>query len=295
MKKIYRILYIILITLLIAYIPLIIYAKKIQTIATFPATIYNVQDFKWHIELDLDYEEINIKNKDWININWLFVKANNRFKNQKTVYYFHWNWWPLSYFYNEIKYINDLWYNVIAYDYPWYWKSGWFPYKNLVDDFSDTFYKYIKWEKKIIDENLIIRWYSIWTAVAIDFASKNNHEKIVLISPLSSRYEMSKKLFGFPLQKILFLKESYDSKNLVKNFNKPILIIHWNRDKIVPFKQGKQVFNNYLWDKYFIEIDKMWHNYIIYSYWEILKNYIDNFLKKWNINWKDNYLFLRKT
>jgi hypothetical protein len=37
---------------------------------------------------------------------------------------------------------------------------------------------------------------------------------------------MSRKLFGFAMQKALFIPDSYVSKDLVKNFNKPVLIIH---------------------------------------------------------------------
>ena len=71
-------------------------------------------------------------------------------------------------------------------------------------------------EKNIESKDLIVWWYSVWTAVATDFASKNDFERLVLVSPLSSRYDMSRKLFWFALQKILFLPDSYVTKDLVK-------------------------------------------------------------------------------
>ena len=291
--------------ILIIYMSLIVCAKKIQTISTFPATIYNVQDFVWHIDATIDFEEINITSSNWYNINWLYTKALSWSydfnQTPKTIYYFHWNGWPLSYFYSEIKYITSLGYNVFTYDFPGYWKSTWVPYKKNIEIFSKEFYEYIKKEKWLKSEELIIWWYSIWTAVAVDFANKNNVEKIILVSPISSRYDMSKKLFWFAIQKILFLKNSFVSESFVKDFNKPVLIIHWNNDKIVPFEQWLKVYNNY-WLNYlknwlgdrikknFIEIDNTGHNYIIDNYWEILKYQFLDFLNTWRLEIKELFI-----
>lgn len=299
-------LYIVFLLFIIIYLILIIWAKKIETIATFPAIWVNTQDIVGHIAIDLSFEDINISDSNWNNINWLYLWS----WTWKTVYYFHGNWGPLSYFYNEIKYINSLWYNVMAYDYPGYWKSTGFPYKENIDEFSVKFYDYVKRYKKIKDEDLIVWWYSIWTAVATDFASKNTFDKLVLISPLSSRYDMAEKVFGFNLAKFLFLKDSYVTKDLIKNINRPVLIIHWNNDRIVPFKQWKLVsenvwVNNYAnpvyienWiktiEKQFIEIDNFWHNYIINLYWNSLKWFFTKFLNSWDLNLKNNYFFLDK-
>ena len=141
------------------------------------------------------------------NINGLY-KASD-FPNAKTVYYFHGNGWPLSYFYSEIEYIHKLGYNVMAYDYPWYGKSTGFPYKENVDEFSDTCYQYIKQKKNISDTEVILWWYSVGTAVVTDFASKNSFDKLVLVSPFASRYDMSMTLFGFPIQKYLDSNDSF--------------------------------------------------------------------------------------
>jgi pimeloyl-ACP methyl ester carboxylesterase len=83
----------------------------------------------------------------------------------------------------------------MAYDYPGYGKSTGMPYKENVEKYSQLFYEHIKTKKNLIDEEIIIWGYSVGTAVATDFASKNDFEKIILISPLASRYDMSMKFF----------------------------------------------------------------------------------------------------
>jgi len=250
-------------------------AEKIQTLSTFPWMQANIQDVVWYEEKNLDFEEINIISNSWENINGLYLSGT---KNE-TVYYFHWNGWPLPYFYSEIKYIHDLWYSVFAFDYPWYGKSTWMPEIEKVWEFSKDFFEYIKKEKNIQNEHLIIWWYSVGTAVAVDFASKNDFSKIVLVSPFASRYDMWKRwFFNIPPQKLFFMENSYITSEVVKNFSKPALIIHGNNDFIVPFSQWKQVFENYAWEKSFIEIDDYGHNWIIDNYGGILKNIFTQFI-----------------
>jgi len=66
---------------------------------------------------------------------------------------------------------------------------------------------------------------------------------------------MSQKTFGFTLQKYLFLEDRYKNEELIKNIQTPLLIIHGNQDTLIPFSQGKGLFekanSN---EKYFLEL-----------------------------------------
>lgn len=259
----------------VAYAFFFFQAEKMQTLSTFPWIQANIQDVVGYEEENLNFEEINITSTSWENINGLYLSGT---KNE-TVYYFHGNGWPLPYFYSEIKYIHNLGYSVFAFDYPGYGKSSGMPEIEKVWEFSKDFFEYIKKEKNIQNDHLIIWSYSVGTAVAVDFASKNDFSKIVLVSPFASRYDMWKRwFFNIPPQKLFFMENSYMTSQAVQNFLKPALILHGNNDFIVPFSQGKQVFENYAWEKSFIEIDDFWHNGIIDEYWEILKNTFSTFL-----------------
>lgn len=263
------------ILLLGAYLFFFFQADKIQTLSTFPGVEVNIQDVVWYEKQDLDFEEINIASTSGKNINGLYLS----WTKNEVVYYFHGNGWPLPYFYSELKYIHDLGYWVFAFDYPWYGKSTWFPDKDLVSEFSKDFFEYIKKEKNVQNENLIIWWYSVGTAVATDFAAQNDFQKIILVSPFASRYDMwGRWLFWQPPQKFVFMKNSYVTSETVKQFQQPWLIIHGNADFIVPFTQWKQVFDNYAGQKSFIEINSFWHTGIIDTYWSALKNIFTQFI-----------------
>jgi len=43
---------------------------------------------------------------------------------------------------------------------------------------------------------------------------------------MASRYDMSEVMFGFPIQKLFFRKNTFVTKDTVKHFSQPALIIH---------------------------------------------------------------------
>ena len=291
-KKFYTLFWVIFIVIVL-YIILLTQAKRLETLATFPGVRINVQDVVGHVKADFEFEEINIPDSQGSNINGLYLDNNA----EKTVYYFHGNGGPLNYFYSEIQYIWDLGYNVMAYDYPAYGKSTGFPYKENVEEFSNTFYNYIKEEKNLNSQELIIWGYSVGTAVATDFASKNDFEKLVLVSPFASRYDMSKSFLWMPIQKLLFQENSFNTIELVENFDSPVLMIHWNQDNIVSFDQGKSVYQNYgktteYPNKYFVEIDGYGHNIILDVYGNALKTKFLEFLDTSEISGEQKYFML---
>ncbi len=273
----------------LAYIFLVIFAQSIETLITFPWTKINLKELTNHPAGIINAEFYDIPSSSGNNIHGLFVDNNAA----KTVYYFHGNGAPMDHFYTEMRYIVDLGYNLISYDFPGYGKSTGDPTQLEVLNFSHEFLKAMKSENNIQNEDLIIWGYSIGTAVAIDLAKDIEFDKLVLFAPLASRYDMSQKIFGFPIQKLFFRKNSYISKETIKHIPNPTLIVHGNKDIVVPFQQWKTVFENSLAEeKYFIEIDGFWHSLITERYGEVLADSLKSFL--WNQKLESTETFLSK-
>lgn len=202
----------------------------------------------------------------------------------KTIYFFHGNGGPMPYYLNTIQFLWSLGYNVMCYDYPGYGKSSWYPLEENVYQFSKDFFEFMAKEKWLKLENIIVFWQSIGTWVGADFAFKNKVEKLILVSPLASRYDMSIKSFGFVLQKILFMKNSFDTYTKIANITIPTLIIHGNKDEVIPYSQWKKVFEySGSEKKYFITLENFWHNGIFENFWNELQKPIKEFLEKWNL------------
>jgi len=267
--------------IILCYVFLLLNAKRVETLMTFPGRDVNLKQLTNHPAGLIAAEKINITSRSWENINGLYIDNGA----EKTVYYFHGNGAPMDHFYTEMRYIADMWYNLMSYDFPWYGESTGMPHKDLVDEFSEDFYTVIQREKWLREDDMIVWWYSIGTAVALEFAKEKDFDSLVLFSPLASRYDMSSKAFWFPLQKLFFLSNSYISRDIIRSVDEPTLIVHGNNDIVVPFIQGEEVFEN-AWskEKYFIEIDDFGHSLITERYGDVLEYYVSDFLEDYKLS-----------
>jgi LAS superfamily LD-carboxypeptidase LdcB len=275
----------------LCYIFLFFSASKIEALITFPGWDINLKEITNHPAGLLISEKVSYIAPSWNTITGLYIDNNS----EKIVYYFHGNWAPMEYFYSDIKFISDLWYSVIAHEFPGYGDSTGIPYIEENRDFSKIFYEKMQEQFWFQESDVIIWGYSIGTALAVDFAKDREFDSLILFSPLASRYDMWSKLLWFPLQKLFFLKNSYISKEIIKDIQEPTLIIHWNIDKVVPFEQWKLVFENSAASKKkFIEIDGFGHSLIPERYWEVLRWYISDFLNKQEESVQESKIFLDK-
>ncbi len=276
-----------LLLLLLGYCLLFFYRHETETYITFPWAKVNLKQITNHPAGIINAEEIDIVSSSGDNIHGIFIDS----WAEKTVYYFHGNGAPMDHFYTEMRYIASLGYNLISYDFPGYGKSEWVPYRENIQEFSEEFYAYMKKQKNFKDSDVIIWGYSVGTAVAVDFTWEREFDRLVLVSPLSSRYDMSRKIFGFAMQKLMFLPDSYVSKETIRDIHIPTLIVHGNIDIVVPFSQGRQVFKNSgARQKSFIELDDMGHSLIIERYGDILEGYFTKFFAQWKLD--DTYTYI---
>jgi len=167
---------------------------------------------------DLEFEEINITAKNGDMINGLFIDN----EAEKTIYYFHGNGGEMKYFYSEIQYLSDLWYNVMSYDYPGYGKSTWIPYFQNVVAASEEFFQHIQETKWIQESGIIVWWFSIWSGVSLEWAKDKDFDKLVLAATFSSRYWLWRENFWFAPQKLFFRPESYLSMEIFLLLNSKI-------------------------------------------------------------------------
>ena len=275
--KRHKILFYVLSVFLILYLLLLASAKYIETVFSFPWVLVNTKEYTAPdmTFIDLDFEEINIASKSGKNINGLFIDNDA----EKTIYYFHGNGWELQYFYSDIKYFSELWYNVMSYDYPGYWKSTWVSYFENVVSASEEFFDYMQTERGILEENIIVWWFSIGSGVSLEWAKDKDFDRLILAATFASRYDISKENFWLTLQKFFFLSNSFISTENIWFIDEPILMIHGNKDEIISIDQWKRVFDSIgEQEKYFIELDGWWHNGIISEYGDALENKIKDFL-----------------
>lgn len=88
-------------------------------------------------------------------------------------------------------------------------------------------------------------------------------------------------IIDFQVIEGLIISNNYNNRQNLKNFKKPILIVHSKEDRVVNFKLGKQIFKKANQPKEFFEIDKPHINGIRFYHNEI-SNKIDSLILKIN-------------
>ena len=79
------------------------------------------------------------------------------------------------------------------------------------------------------------------TGIATHLAQNNNFAGVILESPFTSMIDAAKNVYPyFPIS--ILLKDKYENYKKIKNINSPILIMHGENDKIVPFWMGKKMY-----------------------------------------------------
>ena len=92
-------------------------------------------------------------------------------------------------------------------------------------------------------DKVYVMWRSLWTWLASYFAWKYKTDKLLLISAYDKLYKVwAEKYPIFPV-KYLFT-QNYNSINYLKNYKKDFLLIHWKKDKVIPYKHWLDLYEN---------------------------------------------------
>lgn len=107
-------------------------------------------------------------------------------------------------------------------------------------------------------KDIIFYGESLGSGVAIQLAARINPAAVILESPFSSIANVAKKTYWFvPVN--LILKDKFESIKYVSNITAPVLIIHGTADQVVPYSEGKKLFDAIISPKRFIAVEGAGH------------------------------------
>ena len=189
-------------------------------------------------KISVDIEKVKIQTADNIELLGWYHKKN--LKDYKTLVYFHGNAGSLENRIHKLNHFQDMNINflIIA------WRGfngnkGKPSERGLYVDGKSA----IDWlKKKGVDEkNLILYGESLGTGVATHLAQNKNYAGVILETPFTSMVDAAKNFYPYiPIN--LLLKDKFENFKKVKNINTPILVMHGEVDKIVPFSMGKKIY-----------------------------------------------------
>jgi hypothetical protein len=228
----------------------------------------------------IEYDDVTFRTEDGLNLHGWFVpgKKSSPDEDLHTLLWFHGNAGNINHRLGNIKMLHErVPVNVFIIDYRQYGRSeGKISEKGTYID-AGAALAHLHSRKEINQEKIIFFGRSLGSAVAVELALKEKCRALILETPFTSILEMGKKLYPF-LPVSLLLKTKYDSLSKIRNIKVPILIMHGDKDDLVPFEHGKRLYDMANEPKEFYTIPGAGHNdtHIVGGdeYFDVIRNFV---------------------
>lgn len=189
-----------------------------------------------------------------------------------TILVSHGNAEDVGHIFPFLKELYSLGFSVFAYDYPGYGLSTGKPSERGTYDAIDAAYSHLRNTLKIDPNHIVLFGNSIGAAVAVDLAFRQPVGALILQSPFVSAFRVLTQIPLWPFDK-------YNNLKKIKKIHCPVFVIHGRKDHVVPFWQGKKIYDSANKPKQYLWIDHAGHNDIPWDS-EIYKTAIQDFIKK---------------
>ncbi len=211
-------------------------------------------------EAGLAYEDLTLQTEDGVAINAWYIPYTGA---ETTLLWFHGNAGNMGDRVEQIRTYHDRWQvNQMVMDYRGYGRSkGKISEEGSYED-ARTALKELTEKRGVPLDHIIIFGRSLGAAVAVQLAVEMNAAGLMLEAPFASIREMARR--HYPLIGNLYpLKIRYASIDKIASIAMPLLILHGDRDEVVPYGQGQMLFEKAEEPKSFFTVRGGGHNDIL--------------------------------
>lgn len=185
---------------------------------------------------------------------WLLKPKNG--KSEITLVHFHGNAGNLIRQYKTISPLVKHGYQIFLFDYSGFgFSTGKATRKNVLKD-AHSALTFAKTLPEIKNTKLVVYGHSLGGHLSAVVAAErqNDMDALVIEGAFSSHQDIAAKTAGF-LGRIL-VRENYCAYKSLRNYHKPLLVIHSTEDETIPYEMGEKIFNNANAPKSFYRIEK---------------------------------------
>ena len=185
---------------------------------------------------------------------WFARPANNR----PTVLFFHGNAGAVG---NRAYRFRDMMvqgYGVFVLGYPGYGGNAGEPSEANFNEAAQIAYDYLR-QSGIESSDIVIYGESIGSGVAVQLAAKVPARGLILEAPMSSAVDVAHEHYPYLLAGLL-LRDSYRSVDYIENIDMPLLVIHGDKDAIIPLQLGKALVDHAREPKTLVVLEGAGHN-----------------------------------
>jgi fermentation-respiration switch protein FrsA (DUF1100 family) len=189
-------------------------------------------------KLEVDIEKVQIKTSDNINLlGWFHKKDLIKYK---TIIYFHGNAGVLENRIHKLNHFKDMEVNFLIISWRGFSGNDGKPSEEGLYIDGNSSIEWLK-SKGLVEKDIILYGESLGTGVATQIAQNRKFGGLILETPFTSMIDAVKNFYPYvPVG--LLLKDKYENDKKMKNINIPVLVMHGEIDKIVPYWMGKKIF-----------------------------------------------------
>lgn len=170
--------------------------------------------------------------------------------------------------------------SVLLFDYRGYGRSGGSPDEQGTYRDARAAYRYAVEAQGVAPQDLVLFGESLGAAVAVQLALEKPAAALILESAFTSIPDMARAAYPFLPPVGPLIRTRYETITKVPRLGLPLLVLHGERDKIVPLAQGRRVFEAAAGPKRFFAIPGAGHNDTYVSggdaYWRALGEFLDS-------------------
>ena len=233
--------------------------------------------FETPADARLAYEDLYLQTADGVRINGWFVPFSG---SRQTLLWFHGNAGNLSHRVDQLRLLHrTLRIHIFMIDYREYGRSEGVVTEEGTYQDALASYDYLLTRTDIDRQRIVAFGQSLGAAVAVELAMQRTLFGLILEAPFTSVQDMAREAFPWlPVSSLLTTR--YDTLSKIGQINSPVLILHGDRDEIVPFEQGRRIFAAARKPKTFYTIPGAGHNdtYRVggEAYFEVITRFIEN-------------------
>jgi len=201
-------------------------------------------------DLGMQFEDITFRMADALTLHGWFVPGSRR----ETVLWCHGNAGNIGDRLDQLKLLHDrLDVNIFIFDYRGYGRSQGRPTEDGTYRDAHGALDYLRSRPDVEEDKIVVFGQSLGGAIAVDLACRNKIMGLILEATFTSLvdvFEMPTKSFGM----------KYDSYSKIKRVHIPLLMLHGDKDDVVPFESGYTLFKAAHEPKKFCAIKGGMHN-----------------------------------
>jgi fermentation-respiration switch protein FrsA (DUF1100 family) len=226
-------------------------------------------------ELGLPHETVALTAEDGVKLDALFLPAK---EPRLTILLAHGNAGNLSHRLDRTIFLQSrLGASVLLFDYRGYGRSEGSPDEEGTYRDGRAAYRWLTEARGVSPDRLVLFGESLGSAVVLDLALAHPCRALVLEAPFTSVPDMAQVVLPF-LPRV-FVRTQYDNIGKIARLRVPLLVLHGERDEVIPFAQGRRLFEAAPEPKRFFAIPGAGHNdtYIVGGerYWRAVSDFVE--------------------